>query len=329
MKEGWEIKTLGEICDTINGLWKGKKEPFVKVGVIRNANFTKELTINFSNIEYLDVEERQYKTRKLQKWDLIVEKSGGSEKQPVGRTVLFALDDGDFSVSNFTSILRIKDFHVVDPHYLYRYLMFVYREGITRSMQRATTGIHNIEFDKFLAIEIPLPPLAEQRKIVDFLDTQFRNIDALKNNAEQQLQAAKDLFQSALASLLTPQNNWETKTLGEIGNFKRGGSFTKSDFVSSGIPCIHYGQIHMKFGVKTEKNISFLPQSCEAKAKFAEKGDLIIAITSEDNEGSCKCTAWMGDEKVAVGGHIAVYHIISGRLNSKKINWILYTDLRS
>ncbi len=182
-------------------------------------------------------------------------------------------------------------------------------DGFQTQFKKLLAGlIGGVSISKFKSISIPLPPLAEQRKIVDFLDTQFRNIDALKNNAEQQLQAAKDLFQSALASLLTPQNNWETKTLGEIGNFKRGGSFTKSDFVSSGIPCIHYGQIHMKFGVKTEKNISFLPQSCEAKAKFAEKGDLIIAITSEDNEGSCKCTAWMGDEKVAVGGHIAVYH---------------------
>ena len=78
MKEGWEYRTLGECCEKINGLWKGKKEPFVNVGVIRNANFTKEMTLDFSNIEYLYVEEKQFKTRKLRKGDLIVEKSGGS-----------------------------------------------------------------------------------------------------------------------------------------------------------------------------------------------------------------------------------------------------------
>ena len=42
MKEGWTYKKLGEVCDTINGLWKGKKPPYINVGVIRNANFTKE-----------------------------------------------------------------------------------------------------------------------------------------------------------------------------------------------------------------------------------------------------------------------------------------------
>lgn len=103
------------------------------------------------------------------------------------------------------------------------------------------------------------------------------------------------------------RENWITKTLGEIGEFTRGGNFTKSDFVEIGIPCIHYGQIHMHYGVTTEKTLSYLPKDFQ-KIKYAKKGDLIIAITSEDDEGSCKCTAWLGNENVAVGGHIAVYH---------------------
>jgi hypothetical protein len=45
MKAGWQTKTLGEVCDFINGLWTGEKPPFVKVGVIRNTNFTKEGTL--------------------------------------------------------------------------------------------------------------------------------------------------------------------------------------------------------------------------------------------------------------------------------------------
>lgn len=101
---------------------------------------------------------------------------------------------------------------------------------------------------------------------------------------------------------------WTYKALGELGVFTRGGNFTKDDFVETGIPCIHYGQIHMKFGVRTYENLTYLPASFAAKAKYAQKGDLIIAITSEDDEGSCKCTVWLGDEKVIVGGHIAVYH---------------------
>lgn len=221
MKEGWEYKELGEITTSINGLWKGKKDPFVRVGVIRNANFTKDITLDFSKIEYLDVEEKQYKNRKLQKGDLIVEKSGGSEKQPVGRTVLFN-SEGEFSVSNFTSILRINNQNEITPEFLYKYLLYIYKEGKTKEMQKATTGIHNIIYDKFLAILIPILSLAEQQQIVLFLDSEFEKIDALKANAEEQLQAAKDLFQKALKEMLTPKEGWEEKKLGDICTIKGG-----------------------------------------------------------------------------------------------------------
>lgn len=100
--------------------------------------------------------------------------------------------------------------------------------------------------------------------------------------------------------------NWPQKCLGEVGSFKRGGG-QKSDYVEHGIPCIHYGQIHTKFGPFITCHITEISSDLEPKMKYASKGDLIIAITSEDVEGSCKCTAWLGDYPVAVGGHAAIY----------------------
>lgn len=307
MKEGWEYNTLDNLCDKINGLWKGKKGPFVNVGVIRNANFTKAFTLSFDNIEYLDVEARQYRTRKLVKGDLIVEKSGGSDKQPVGRTVLFEEEDGEYSFSNFTSVLRIRDRNIITPEFLYKYILHVYLRGDTRKMQKATTGIHNIEFDKFLLIPVPVPPLSEQQAIVDYLDSAFAKIDAMKANAEKALNEAKALFQASLKEMFEPKERWNYKKLGEAGTFVRGGNFSKKDFVENGFPCIHYGQIHMRFGVETFEHISSVPAEIVKPERCAKKGDLIIAITSEDDEGSCKCTAWMGDYDVYVGGHIAIY----------------------
>jgi len=223
MKEGWS--TIGDLCDKINGLWKGKVGPFINVGVIRNANFTKSFTLSFDNIEYLDVEAKQYKTRKLQKGDLIVEKSGGSEKQPVGRTVLFDRDEGEYSFSNFTSVLRIKDREVISPEFLYKYILFVYLRGDTRKMQKATTGIHNIEFDKFLSIPVPKIPLSEQQSIVDYLDSAFAKIDAMKANAEKALNEAKALFQASLKEMLEPKEGWEEKKLGSIAEDSADGPF--------------------------------------------------------------------------------------------------------
>ena len=102
--------------------------------------------------------------------------------------------------------------------------------------------------------------------------------------------------------------NWEQKALGEVGTFKRGGGFQKSNYVECGIPCIHYGQIHTKFGPFIYSHVTEISSDLESKTKFATNGDLIIAITSEDTEGSCKSTAWLGDYPVAVGGHAAIFH---------------------
>ncbi len=235
MKEGWTYKKLGEVCETLNGLWKGKKPPFVNVGVIRNANFTKDFTLRYDNVEYLDVEEKQYVKRKLQRGDLIIEKSGGSEKQPVGRAVLFDKENGEFSFSNFTSVLRVKN-DILQSRFLYIYLLFIYKRGDTLKMQKATTGIHNIEFDKYLNIDIPILPFAQQQRIVSSLDAAFAHIDALKANAEKQLAEARQLFQAELAECMRPKEGWEEKRLGEVCEiFGRIGfrGYTRGDLVDT------------------------------------------------------------------------------------------------
>ena len=56
----------------------------------------------------------------------------------------------------------------------------------------------------------------DQQRIVSYLDAEFAKIEALKANAEKQLQAAKDLFQAALKELLTPKEGWVGKKLGEL-----------------------------------------------------------------------------------------------------------------
>ena len=118
-------------------------------------------------------------------------------------------------------------------------------------------------------------------------------------------------------------NNWAYKTFGEVGTFLRGKSIQKADFVEKGLPCIHYGQIHTKFGVSVDKHLSEIPLEVYNKSIIASPGDVIIAITSEDLEGSCKSTAWLGDYDVAVSAHAAVY---KHNLNPKFIAYYLRSN---
>ena len=182
MPSNWTTILLGDLCFTINGLWKGKKPPFVNVGVVRNANFTKDCKLDYTNIAYLDVEVKQYEKRKLQCGDIIVEKSGGSDNQPVGRTILFGRKDGDYSFSNFTSVLRIYDGYPAIPEFLNMFLQSIYQTGVTKRMQTQTTGIHNLIFDQFLAIPVLLPPIAEQSRIIKKVNELFQILDNISAN---------------------------------------------------------------------------------------------------------------------------------------------------
>ena len=53
------------------------------------------------------------------------------------------------------------------------------------------------------------------------------------------------------------QNGIEYKKLGDIATISRGGSFQKKDYVEKGVPCIHYGQIYMHYGLFVDKTISY------------------------------------------------------------------------
>ena len=179
LPDGWLELPISEFCDSINGLWTGKKPPFVNVGVIRNANFTKDFRLDYSKIEYIDVESKAFAKRHLIDGDLIIEKSGGSDNNPVGRSILYEGPDGTYSYSNFTMVLRVQNRELVLSKYLYYFLMAIYIRGDMRKMQTQTTGLHNLILDSFMSIMVPIPPLQEQNKIITKIETMFLALESI------------------------------------------------------------------------------------------------------------------------------------------------------
>ena len=100
--------------------------------------------------------------------------------------------------------------------------------------------------------------------------------------------------------------NWTYKKIGEIGTLLRGKGIQKTDFIENGQPCIHYGQIHTVFDVSTNKHLSTISSDLYNKSIIASTGDVLLTLTSEDVEGSCKSTAWLGNYDVAVSSDAAI-----------------------
>ena len=99
----------------------------------------------------------------------------------------------------------------------------------------------------------------------------------------------------------------EYRALGDVGVFVRGGGLQKADFVEAGMPCVHYGQIHTRFGISTTMAVSSVSEAQFARLKHADYGDLLIATTSEDDEAVGKATAWLGEGEVAISGDMFYY----------------------
>ena len=216
MSSSWESVPLRELCEFHNGLWTGKNGPFETATVIRNTNFTPDGRIDLSDVAILQVEARHLAKRRLRKGDIIIEKSGGGPKQPVGRVVLFELDAADYSFSNFTSAIRVKNPKALDPTFLHRVLYWWYVSGLTEPLQRRSTGIRNLDFDAYKSLEVPLPSLDEQKRIVAKLDQAFAALDRARANAEANLDAAIKLPETWLQGLFEGSNEWPNHALADI-----------------------------------------------------------------------------------------------------------------
>lgn len=102
-------------------------------------------------------------------------------------------------------------------------------------------------------------------------------------------------------------NGVEWKKLGEIGSIIRGNGLQKKDFTEKGVGCIHYGQIYTYYNTFTYSTKSFVAKGLADKLTKVNKGDVIIACTSENVEDVCKAVAWLGDDTIVTGGHACVF----------------------
>ena len=310
MREGWEYKKLGDICNVINGLWTGKKEPFINVAVIRNTNFSKDCQLNLENVAYIDVEAKQFASRKLLCGDIIIEKSGGSEKQPVGRPILFNISEGDYSFSNFTSTLRIKEDAKVESSFLHKCLYASYLKGETLKLQSKTTGLHNLNMKGYLRLNIPLPPKSTQLAIVSELDKINELIRLKKEQLKDFDNLAQSLFYEMFGDPVENEKGWEVKKLVEVSSLINGRAYKQNELLNEGkYKVLRVGNLF------TNSNYYYSNLELDDE-KYCYKGDLLFAW-------SASFGAFIWDE----GKTIFHYHIWRVLFDEKNLNIYYYKYL--
>lgn len=112
----------------------------------------------------------------------------------------------------------------------------------------------------------------------------------------------------------------------KLGDFAtqwyRGAGIKKDEISQEGIPCIRYGEIHTIYKIWFDKCISHTDEAKQPSKKYADYGDILFAITSEDIPFIGNSVAYMGKERIMVGGDIVV---MKHTQNPKYISYALST----
>lgn len=281
------------VFQTISGLWTGKSGPLIDGHVIRSTNFRKDGLLDYSDVALLPVEERAAATRELMMHDIIIERSGGGPKQPVGRVGLFAAPDTAkrYFTSNFTTGLRVVDRNRFDPEFVSLFMQALYSSGATETLQRATTGIRNLDWSEYLSFQIPefdiqvqrtiARTISQTRKAYLFEECLLATITALKRAAMRELFTRGLRGEAQKDSEIGPvPESWEVASVGSHFAVGSGGTPSRGNehfWENGNIPWVKTTEVKYNTIVETEEFITAEGLENSA-AKMLPIGTLLMAM---------------------------------------------------
>ena len=230
MKKGWEYKRLGDITEIKGGkrLPKGvkllttpTKHPYIRV-----ADFNDFGTVDTDDIHYIsDSVYEQIKRYIIKKEDVYISIAGTIGKSGIIPDYL----DGANLTENACRLILSNN---VYQRYIY---YFTISPSFIKQIDEQTkkSAQPKLALTRLSDVIISYPTIKEQQSIVDYLDSAFAKIDAMKANAEKALNEAKALFQASLKEMLEPREGWEEKKVKDVAEIKGGKRLPKGEKLQS------------------------------------------------------------------------------------------------
>lgn len=281
LPDGWEEKKLGEILEIDRG---GSPRPikdylteddnglnWIKIGDATNSISDKYIYETKQKIK----PEGLFKTRLVKEGDFILSNSMSFGKPYIMKTE-GCIHDGWLS-------LKISDSSYLETDFLYYVLLSPIIYNKFRFLSAGTT-VKNLNKAIVASVSIPLPPLEEQKRIVDKIDTLFAKIDKAISLTEESLIKAKNLLPSAITEIteISKANAWKQRRLGDILDIKRGGSPRPiKDFLTEEADGINWIKIGDATSSESEKYIYSTKEKIKpeglSKTRYVKEGDFILS----------------------------------------------------
>lgn len=195
----WEVKRVKDILSNLGGGNYGDDEdkeglllPCISISDFKNGNLENNTNIKMNRI---------YKKKNIIKQgSILIEKSGGGEKVPVGR-VIYAKKDIEAYYTNFVQGIKIiKN----NSNYIYYCLSAIHKNKLHMNFVKQTTGLQNFEFNKFSTnFLLPIPDIDSQKNISEYLDELNLKVDKKIEIIKKQIELLKEYKQSLIYEAVT------------------------------------------------------------------------------------------------------------------------------
>ena len=286
---GKRLRDCVEGCS--NGVWGDESDGGDDdIPVIRVADFDRESrqVIEYETVRKVDCSQRE--SRALIPGDMLIEKSGGGEQQPVGMVVSYLGPEGAVC-SNFVARMRSRE-GVVSRFMVYLHA-YLYASRVTGISVKQTTGIQNLNSTAYLSEACFVPPPDEQQAIADYLDAETARIDNLIREKEELIGLLREARSSRISGLVSgdglsgnPTNNpwaphlpqgWELKRLKHLAQVRSGLAKGKDNGSNPTVELPYLRVANVQEGSLDLREISTMPVELDAVERFSlQEGDVLM-----------------------------------------------------
>ena len=315
---------LGKLLlDTFSGEW-GTEEGESLTPVLRTSNFNEDGSLDYSTPAMRCIPERKVAKKRMVRGDIILEKSGGTPKRPVGIMAFYDSDELALC-SNFNQVLRFDEDRILS-RFAFHQLRWLKDRNAFERFTRKTTGLQNLQMKKLIELKLHVPQIEAQTMIADTLDKIVDNQRTLQREIIDLDSLVKSRFVEMFGDPIR-RPKWPTKSLRRLctklgsGATPRGG---KAAYKERGIPLVRSMNVHNGRFVRDDLAYIDSDQAEKLRNVTLEKADVLLNVTGASVARSCVLPDEL--EGGRVNQHVAIIRASKNELLPCVLNAALIND---
>lgn len=278
MKNSWSTKKLGEVLDICDsGTWGDELSSGMPL--LRSSNM-QDGQLVLEDLKFIDVPKDKMERYTLREGDILITKSSGSVNH-IGKSLFITKEmDGKYGFSNFTQRLRVNE-RLALSKWVYLKISNPATRNFLLGASQTTTGLRNLKISALNELEIPLPPIAEQKKIVARVEKLLAKVKEAKRLRAEARAAAQSLLSAELHKIFEEgkKKGWEEKELEKISESVADGTHDTPKYHFQGFPLITSKNLRSEgLFFDTAKFISEEDYTEINKRSVVSNGDILIGM---------------------------------------------------